>query len=51
MRHVLLASGRECRSRLSHIFITVPQEMEDDTVSAVYERKQRGTMTILHIRK
>lgn len=42
--------GRECRSKLSHIFITIPQGMEDGTVTALYKRNQRGTMIILHIR-
>lgn len=42
--------GRECRSKLSCIFVTIPQGMEDGMVSALYERKQRGTMIILHIR-
>lgn len=51
LRCVLLVGGKECRSRLSHIFITIPQGMEDGTVPAVCKRKQRGTMTILHVRE
>lgn len=42
--------GRESRSKLSHIFIKIPQGTEDGTVSALYKRKQRETMIILHIR-
>lgn len=44
------SGGRECRSKLSHISITIPQRTEDGTVSALYKRKQRETMIILHIR-
>lgn len=37
-------------SKLSHIFIIIPQGMEDGTVSALHKIKQKGTMIILHIR-
>lgn len=40
--------GRESRSKLSHILITIPQGTEDGTVSALYKKSKGNNDYIAH---